>query len=178
MAAECSALPMWCSYTLPTTTGRDRASRTFRLCASLIPRPMIVLFGLGTRLHVHMHTKLENGVLRNGQQLQCAVNGMTWVNFKFWRCYVSLDLRAEVHIVSVLKSRWVLEPFLSEYGWIKLWWWQKWHVCYCTLLCLAVFRMAFDHLYECCWSQRHSKRKPGHWNKLLACFRWSYKAFT
>ena len=42
---------------------------------SLIPRPMIVVFGLGTRLHVCMHTKLENGVLRNRQQPQRVVNG-------------------------------------------------------------------------------------------------------
>ena len=55
----------------------------FCLCTSLVPRSIIVLFGLGTRLHVRMRTKLENGVLRNGQQLQCVVNGMTWVNFKF-----------------------------------------------------------------------------------------------
>ena len=41
-----------------------------RVHYSLIPRPMIVVFGLGTRLHVHMHTKLENGILRNGQQPQ------------------------------------------------------------------------------------------------------------
>ena len=55
----------------------------FCLCTSLVPRSMIVLFGLGTRLHVHMRTNLENCILQNGQQLQCAVNGMTWVNFKF-----------------------------------------------------------------------------------------------
>ena len=30
---------------------------------------------------------------------------MTWINFKFWRCYVSLDLHMEVHIVSVLNPR-------------------------------------------------------------------------
>ena len=36
---------------------------------------MIVVFGLGTRLHVRMHTKLEKGVLRNGQQPQRVVNG-------------------------------------------------------------------------------------------------------
>ena len=51
--------------------GRDRASRT--LCcdftyASLTPRPMTVVFGLGTRLRVRMRTTLENGVLCNGQQ--------------------------------------------------------------------------------------------------------------
>ena len=39
---------------------------------------MIVLFGLGTRLDVHMRTKLENGVLCNGQQPQ-SVNELTRV---------------------------------------------------------------------------------------------------
>ena len=39
----------------------------FRSCTSLIPRQMIVVFGLGTRLHVRMCTTLENGVLHNGQ---------------------------------------------------------------------------------------------------------------
>ena len=34
----------------------------FRLCTSLVPRPMSVVFGLGTRLHVRMRTKLENGI--------------------------------------------------------------------------------------------------------------------
>ena len=34
-------------------------SRDFT-CTSLTPRPMTVVFGLGTRLRVHMHT-LENG---------------------------------------------------------------------------------------------------------------------
>ena len=37
----------------------------FCLCTSLIPRPMIMVFGLGARLHVHMHTKFENGILLN-----------------------------------------------------------------------------------------------------------------
>ena len=35
---------------------------------------MTVVFGLGTRLHVHMHTKLENRVLHNRQQPDSAVN--------------------------------------------------------------------------------------------------------
>ena len=34
---------------------------------SVVPRPMSVVFGLGTRLRVRMRTKLENGVLHNGQ---------------------------------------------------------------------------------------------------------------
>ena len=36
---------------------------------------MTMVFGLGTRLRVHMCTKLENGVLSNGQQPQSIVNG-------------------------------------------------------------------------------------------------------
>ena len=40
----------------------------FHVCISLAPRPMTVVFGLGTRLRVRMRTTLENGVLRNGQQ--------------------------------------------------------------------------------------------------------------
>ena len=36
---------------------------------------MIVVFDLGTRLHVRMRTKLENCVLCNGQQPQSVVNG-------------------------------------------------------------------------------------------------------
>ena len=37
--------------------------------------PMNVVFGLGTTLCVHMCTKLENGVLHNGQQPQSVVIG-------------------------------------------------------------------------------------------------------
>ena len=33
-----------------------------------------MVFGLGTRLHVCISTRLENGVLRNGQQSGSAVN--------------------------------------------------------------------------------------------------------
>ena len=43
-------------------------------CTSLVLRPMIVVFGLGMRLHVCMRAKLENGVVRNGQQSQSVVN--------------------------------------------------------------------------------------------------------
>ena len=35
---------------------------------------MTVVFGLGTRLRVHMHTTFENGILRNGQQSGRAEN--------------------------------------------------------------------------------------------------------
>ena len=40
----------------------------FHVCTSLAPKPMTVVFRLGTRLHVRMCTTLENGVLRNRQQ--------------------------------------------------------------------------------------------------------------
>ena len=40
----------------------------FYVCTSLAPRPMTVVFGLGTRLRVRVRTTLENGVLSNGQQ--------------------------------------------------------------------------------------------------------------
>ena len=36
---------------------------------------MTVVFGLGTRLSVRMRTKLENGILSNGQQPQSVVKG-------------------------------------------------------------------------------------------------------
>ena len=35
---------------------------------------MTVVFGLGTRLRVHMHTTLENDILCNGQQPSRAEN--------------------------------------------------------------------------------------------------------
>ena len=40
----------------------------FHVCTSHAPRPMTVVFGLGTRLRVGMRTTIENGVLRNAQQ--------------------------------------------------------------------------------------------------------------
>ena len=47
----------------------------FPCALSVVPRPMSVVFGLGTRLRVRMRTKLENGVLHNEQQPQSVVNG-------------------------------------------------------------------------------------------------------
>ena len=46
-----------------------------RFRTSLVLRPMVVAFDLGTRLHVHMRTKLEKGILRNGHSPQSVVNG-------------------------------------------------------------------------------------------------------
>ena len=50
--------------------------------SSLAPRPMGVVFGLGTRLRVRMRTTLENGVLRNEQPSCCVVNNLTRVTLK------------------------------------------------------------------------------------------------
>ena len=47
---------------------RPYAASRFHVCISLAPRPLTVVFGLGTRLRVRMRTTLENGILRNGQQ--------------------------------------------------------------------------------------------------------------
>ena len=44
------------------------------MSTSLAPRPMTVVFGLGTRLGVHMRTTLENGVLHNEELSGSAVN--------------------------------------------------------------------------------------------------------
>ena len=54
---------------------------------------MIVVFGLGTRLHVRMRTTLENGVLHNGQQSQSVVNG-----------FINID-QGEFEAMKMLSSR-------------------------------------------------------------------------
>ena len=41
------------------------------------PGPMTVVLGLGMRLWVRMHTRLENGVLQNEQQSGSAVNSLS-----------------------------------------------------------------------------------------------------
>ena len=66
----------WIVYTFGKTVPAMRTgSWQFRLCTSLASRLMMVVFGLGTRLRVRMRTKLENGVLSNGQQPQSVVKG-------------------------------------------------------------------------------------------------------
>ena len=44
------------------------------VCTSLAPRPMTMVFGLGTRLRVRMLTTFKNGILHNGQQLASGAN--------------------------------------------------------------------------------------------------------
>ena len=46
-------------------------------------RPMTLVFGLGTRLHVCIRTRLENGVLHNRQHFSGAVNSfIDWGKFE------------------------------------------------------------------------------------------------
>ena len=92
-AAKCSALHRWCAQHKPRPLLREETVPAVRcagqprsqVCTSLAPRPMTVVFGLGTRLRVRMRTTFENGVLRNGQQPGSAVNSFiesTWVNLE------------------------------------------------------------------------------------------------
>ena len=54
-------------------TGASTSYSSKLLCTSVVPRPMLVVFSLGMRLRVYMHTNLQNGILRNGQQPQSDV---------------------------------------------------------------------------------------------------------
>ena len=83
MSKQLNAVPYLCgvheSSRLPleaTVVGQPclLVDSQFPVCTSLTPRPMTMVFGLGVRLRMHMHTRLQNGVLRNGQQPGSAVN--------------------------------------------------------------------------------------------------------
>ena len=104
---------------------------------------------------------------------------LTRVTLNLWRRLVVGKLHA-VMSNFVLKLRWVLEPFWSyrclKSGLNKED--ENWYFHYRTLLLLAVSRVAFGHLYESCWSWRHSKRKTRRLNKLSAYLWWTYTAFA
>ena len=86
----------------------------FRVSTSLVPRAMTVVFGLGTRLHVRMRTRLENGVLRNGQQSGSAVNSFFDLGkLEAVKTLSGWEACTVMSIGFVLKSRWILEPFSS-----------------------------------------------------------------
>ena len=66
----------WCSSLSQCRGGKDHASYAYSPLAislCLASRPITVVFGLGTRLRVRLHTKLENSVLSNRQQQQSVV---------------------------------------------------------------------------------------------------------
>jgi len=70
----------------------------FHVCISLAPRQMTVVFGLGTRLRVRMHTTLENGVLCNRQQPGRAAN-----SFIDQGKFVAVKLHVVISISFVIK---------------------------------------------------------------------------
>ena len=97
---------MWCPWAFPTTTGRDRVGQArFDACTSLVPKPITVVIGLGTKLDVRMRTRLENGVLRNGQQPGSPVNSHS--KFEAMKSLSGWKLRALTNINFVLKSRYL-----------------------------------------------------------------------
>ena len=55
--------PLPWEETVPALLTSQRSQ--FCMYTSLTPKPMTVVFGLGTRLHLHMCARLENGVLHN-----------------------------------------------------------------------------------------------------------------
>ena len=132
----------------------------FHVCSSLAPRPMTVVFGLGTRLRVRMRTTLQNGVLRNRQQVGRAEN--SFINQDEFVAMKTLSgckaLRCDKHQFRdkmTVRTWTVFEISLFD----KVVWTkkerkkgEKLHFRYRTLLCLAVFRVPFEHLYESCWS--------------------------
>ena len=84
----------------------------FTLCSSLAARAITVVFGLGTRLCVYVCTRLENGVLCNGQQPGSAMN-IFIDKFEAIRLWVLVEFCTVVCISFMVKLQWVLELFSS-----------------------------------------------------------------
>ena len=103
------------------------------VCTSLSPRPMTVVFGLGTRLCVGMRTTLENGVLHNGQQPDSAVNifinQCEFVGMKMLSCYIAPCCDKHPFCDKMTVSTWSIfemslfdEMVSTKKG-------EKWHFC-------------------------------------------------
>ena len=129
----------------------------FHVCTSLTPRPMTVVFGLGTRQRAHAYN-IRKWCPTQGTATgkSCEQLFLTMVSLKLWTRLVVGKLHALMSINFVLKSGWVLEPFWS-YHCLKSMKsglnneYKKWYFCYHTLLHLAVFHVPFEH-YESCRS--------------------------
>ena len=132
-----------------------RSTRDFT-CASLAPRPMTVVFSLGTRLRVRMRTTFENGVLRNGQQSVSAVNN--FIDQGEFGAMKTLSDRIAPRCDKnkfcdkiTVSTRIVFELSLFEQsGRNEEEEEEKWHFCNRTLSRLAYFRVAVGHLCESC----------------------------
>ena len=96
---------------------------------------------------------------------------LTTVNLKLWIRRLVVELRVMTRISFTLKWRWVFKLFARYHCWKlkaerRKKEYEKWHFHDRTLSGLAVFLVAFGHLCESCWSQRHSIRMSGCLNKL------------
>ena len=118
MAAEFSALPMWCSQTVPTTTGRDRARR-----ARVVHFPCaLVSFPDQWEWYLAWERDFVCAFVQNLKMASFTTNSyhrVLWmalsarVNLRLWIRWVVEKLHAVMSIRLVLKSRWVLEQFSS-----------------------------------------------------------------
>ena len=95
------------------------------MCTSLAPRPVTVVFGLGSRLGVHMRTTFKNDVLHNRQQPGSAMSSSIG--------------QGELGAVKTFSS-YRLNKVVERK--------RKMALCHRTLLHLAVFCVTFEHLYE------------------------------
>ena len=115
---------------------------------SVVFRPMLVVFSLGMRLRVHMHTYLQNGILRNEQQPQSVVmlywlgwiwsyKGAEWSRALRWdkhqsKMTVSTQTVFKMNIVALVRKNTKMALSLPH------------------TFDLAVFYEAFGQLYESC----------------------------
>ena len=68
------------NYVVSMSLSHYHGKRPYQACLLVKARFHVrtnVVFGLGTRLRMHIRTRLENGILRNGQQPSSAVNIFT-----------------------------------------------------------------------------------------------------
>ena len=115
---------------------------------------MTVVFGMGTRLRVHMRTTLENGVLRNREQPGRAENSFIDMGKLVIKTLSGCEAsHCDKHQFcdKMTVSTWtIFELSLFEQSGRNED--EKWQFRKRTLLHLAVFHVAFEQLYESCWS--------------------------
>ena len=68
------------------------------MCIGLVPRPLTVFIDLGTRLHVRICARFENGVLHNGQQLGSDVNN--FIDQDKYKMRSGGEFRAKIVVVT------------------------------------------------------------------------------
>ena len=123
------------------------ASLWFCFCTSLIPRPMVVVFDLGTRVYAQcvQNYKIASFTMDSNHRV-------------LWMAFIDQGQFEATKMLSRHRA-----PCCDKHQ-------------FCAKMmvntqinsnhCLAVFRKEFGQLYETCWSRRH--------NKLLVYLWWSY----